>query len=68
MMPDLGRYAGTVLGAYGVTLALIALLVAVSWLARGAGARGRWPRIEARMRGRRDDEAQAQPAAGRCRR
>lgn len=29
-MPDLGPYAGTVLGAYGVSLALIAGLVAVS--------------------------------------
>ena len=27
MMPDLAQYAGTVLGAYGVTLALIALLI-----------------------------------------
>jgi heme exporter protein D len=31
MMPDLDRYAGTVLGAYGVTLAVLALLVAWSW-------------------------------------
>jgi heme exporter protein D len=30
-MPDLGGYAGTVLGAYGVTLALLGLLVALSW-------------------------------------
>ena len=30
MMPDLGRYAGTVLGAYGATIALLAALVAVS--------------------------------------
>ncbi len=30
MIPDLDRYAGTVLGAYGVTLVLLALLIAVS--------------------------------------
>ncbi len=30
MMPDLAQYAGTVLGAYGVTLALIALLIGAS--------------------------------------
>lgn len=30
MIPDLDRYAGTVLGAYGVTLGLLALLIAVS--------------------------------------
>ena len=30
-MPDLARYAGTVLGAYAVALALIALIVALSW-------------------------------------
>ena len=29
-MPDLDRYAATVLGAYGVTLALLALLVLTS--------------------------------------
>jgi heme exporter protein D len=31
-MPELGRYAGAVLGAYGVTLALLAALVALSLL------------------------------------
>ena len=36
-MPDLGRYAFTVLTAYGVTLALLAALVGVSlWQARRA--------------------------------
>ena len=35
MMPDLGKYAGAVLSAYAVSLALIVLLVAVSlWRAR----------------------------------
>ena len=37
MIPDLGRYAATVLAAYGVTLALIAGLIGVSlWQARRA--------------------------------
>lgn len=38
MMPDLGKYAGAVLGAYAVTLLLIAVLV--GWtLWRGARVR-----------------------------
>jgi heme exporter protein D len=32
MMPELGTYAGAVLGAYGVTLALLAALIALSLL------------------------------------
>jgi heme exporter protein D len=31
-MPDLGNYAAEVLGAYAVTLALLAGIVALSWL------------------------------------
>ena len=35
MMPDLGKYAGTVLGAYGAGLLLLALLVVVTlWQGR----------------------------------
>ncbi|ETW14501.1 heme exporter protein D [Roseivivax marinus] len=35
MMPELGKYAGTVLSAYAVSLVLIVVLVAVSlWRAR----------------------------------
>ncbi|SLN30615.1 Heme exporter protein D (CcmD) [Roseivivax jejudonensis] len=35
MIPDLGKYAGTVLSAYGVSLVLIVALVLVSvWRAR----------------------------------
>ncbi len=30
MMPDLGKYAGTVLGAYGAALALLVALVALT--------------------------------------
>jgi heme exporter protein D len=47
-MPDLDRYAGTVLGAYAVTLALIAGLVVVS-LWRAASVRRELARIEAQM-------------------
>ncbi len=31
MMPDLGKYAATVLSAYGVSLALLAGIVWLSW-------------------------------------
>lgn len=31
-MPDLDRYAGTVLGAYAVSLGLLALIVVVTWI------------------------------------
>jgi heme exporter protein D len=48
--PDLGRYAGTVLGAYGVTLVLLAALVAASWR-RSVAVRRRLAEVEAR-RGR----------------
>ncbi|WP_111430352.1 heme exporter protein CcmD [Rhodobacteraceae bacterium DSL-40] len=51
MMPDLGRYAGTVLGAYGATIALLAALVAVS-LWRSARVRRALERAEAEIRGR----------------
>lgn len=49
MMPDLGRYADAVLAAYGVTLALIVLLVAVSWW-RAARVRGELAQLEARLK------------------
>jgi heme exporter protein D len=47
MMPELGRYALTVLAAYGVTIALLAGLVAVS-LWRAARIRRRLAILEAR--------------------
>jgi heme exporter protein D len=53
MMPDLARYAGTVLGAYAVALTLIALIVAESW-GRSVRVRRRLDEVEARM-GRRGD-------------
>ena len=53
MMPDLDRYAGTVLGAYLVTLALLALLVGLSvW--RAARVKRQLARAEAGLRGRTD--------------
>ena len=47
MMPDLGKYAGAVLGAYGISLALLLALVAVSlWRARRV--RAQLAEVEAR--------------------
>lgn len=45
MIPDLGSYAGTVLAAYGVTLALLIGLIGVS-LVRAARVRRALARIE----------------------
>ncbi len=56
MMPDLDRYAGTVLGAYGVTLAILALLVAWSWW-RSARVRRALAEAEALRQGRTDGPA-----------
>lgn len=53
MMPDLDRYAGTVLGAYGVTLAVLALLVGASWW-RAVRVRRALAETEARTRRRTD--------------
>ena len=49
MMPDLDRYAGTVLGAYGVTLVLLAVLVGLT-LRRAREVRRRLARLEAERR------------------
>jgi heme exporter protein D len=49
-MPDLGKYAFSVLGAYTSTLVLLALLVAVTW-ARARATRQRLARAEERRRG-----------------
>ncbi len=54
-MPDLEFYAATVLGAYGVTLVLLAALVGVSWW-RAVAVRRALARVEAR-RGRDDGAA-----------
>jgi heme exporter protein D len=50
-MPELDRYAGTVLGAYAATVALVALIVAVSWW-RSAWVRRRLGEVEARVQRR----------------
>ena len=56
MIPDLDRYAGTVLGAYALTIALLALLVGVSWW-RAARVRRELADTEARLRRRTDGPA-----------
>ncbi|MBV0912899.1 heme exporter protein CcmD [Anianabacter salinae] len=51
MMLDLGKYAGTVLSAYGVSLALLAVIALASW--RGAvRSRARLAEAEARKAAR----------------
>lgn len=55
MIPDLGKYAGTVLGAYGITFLLLAGLVLRSAL-RSAKVRRALARIERAGRERRDGE------------
>lgn len=47
-MPELGKYAGAVLGAYGVSLALIAVLVALT-LWQGARVKRQLREVEARQ-------------------
>ena len=49
MIPDLDKYAGTVLGAYGITLVLLAAIVAASWR-RSLRARRDLQRLEASRR------------------
>ena len=46
-MPDLGKYAGVVLGSWAVSLALIALLIGLT-LWRGARVRRQLAEAEAR--------------------
>jgi heme exporter protein D len=49
-MPDLGKYAAEVLTAYGVSAALIVVLVALS-VSRAAKVRRRLEQAEGRRRG-----------------
>ncbi|KFI32124.1 hemagglutination activity protein [Haematobacter massiliensis] len=51
MMPDLGKYAVSVLSAYGVTFLLLAGTVALTLL-RGARVKRRLEEAEERRRGR----------------
>lgn len=53
MMPDLGKYAGAVMASYGVSILLIAALVAVS-LWQGARVRRALQDAEARQKGATD--------------
>ncbi|MDP3960337.1 MAG: heme exporter protein CcmD [Pseudorhodobacter sp.] len=48
MMPDLGKYAGAVLGSYAVAIVLIVALVAIS-LWRGAKVRRALQDVEQRQ-------------------
>lgn len=50
MMPVLGKYAVAVLGAYGLTLALLALLIGATWL-RARAVKRRLDAAEARRHG-----------------
>lgn len=49
MMPDLGKYAATVLGAYGATILLLLGLVALTW-AQSRRARARLEEAERQAR------------------
>lgn len=48
MLPDLGKYATAVLGSYGATLVLLAVIVGLS-LWRGARVRAALREVEARQ-------------------
>ena len=48
-MLDLGKYAGAVLSAWGVTLALLALVIVMSWL-QSRKAKRELEAIEARRK------------------
>ena len=54
MMPDLGKYAGAVLGSYAVTLGLIAALIALT-LWKGAKVKRALAAAEARLKGGKSD-------------
>lgn len=56
MMPDLARYAGTVIGAYAVAVGMLALLVGLTW-ERSARVRRRLAEVEARMKRGTDEGA-----------
>jgi len=49
-MPELGKYAATVLSAYGISLALLALVIGVTWW-QARAAKLRLSRAEARKNG-----------------
>ncbi|MGQ0609494.1 MAG: heme exporter protein CcmD [Paracoccaceae bacterium] len=47
MMPDLGKYAFSVLSAYGASLLLLAVLIGVTWM-QSRRAKARLAEIERR--------------------
>jgi heme exporter protein D len=47
MIPDLGKYAGTVLSAYAATILLVLALVALSWV-QSHRSKARLAGVEAR--------------------
>ena len=62
MMPDLGKYAASVLTAYGASLILLAGIVWIS-LWRGARVRDALRAVEARVRGGLGNATTVEPAA-----
>lgn len=50
MMPDLGKYADTVMGAYGASIVVLGLIVWLSWR-KSARVRKRLADVEARTDG-----------------
>jgi len=50
-MPELGKYAGAVLGSWAITLGLLVLLIALTW-------------VQARAAKRKHDEIEARRQAG----
>lgn len=51
MIPDLGKYATEVLAAYGVSIALLVIIVALS-MRRAAKVRAQLRHVEDRQKGR----------------
>lgn len=49
-MPELGKYAGAVLGAWGITLVLLATIIVLSWV-QSRRAKSALEAIEARQKG-----------------
>jgi heme exporter protein D len=50
MIPELGKYAGAVLSAYGVSIVLLAAIVGLSWR-RAVRVRARLKQVETRADG-----------------
>lgn len=50
MMPDLGKYADAVLGAYAASIVVLALIVWLSWR-KAARVRKRLAEVEAKTHG-----------------